>query len=118
MDMPPGTDLLALDIDWIPPVANMGFLVRDHAQALVPIRSVHIDGGNLIIDLDTTLYGNGTLEYATHNDPGVEWWASGRGQIFAESNVYSPFHKLGYAVPKTIRHYAVTFELPIYNKTY
>lgn len=116
MDLPPGTDILALDIDWIPPVADMGFLVRDHAQAVVPIRSVSIDQENVIIDLDATLCGNGTLEYATHNDPGVEWWASGRGQIFADSNVDSPFHKLGYAVPKTVRHYATTFELPLYNR--
>ena len=114
MKVPPGTVRLSFDNDWVPDVPNKGFLVFNQHGSAAEIRSVEIDGTYVLIRLgDGAEISGGKLEYATYNSPNVVWWASGRGLLYAETDVPSPYHAMGFPIPKLVRHYCVTFSLPL-----
>jgi len=113
MRLPPGASHLCFDDDWIPAVPGKGFLFQDASGAQCIIENVRLDDHVVSILLESPPAAGGTLSYATFNGPGVEWWASGRGHLFAETGIPSPFAALSFDVPRTIRHYCVTFSLPV-----
>lgn len=114
MELPPGTDQLLLDRDWIPPAPDEGFTVKSASGEQLSISNVSIDRETIVITLHQPLTTSYCLvDYATYNSPGIEWWASGRGHVYADSNVPSPYHELGFNIPATIRHYCVAFSLTI-----
>ena len=114
MMLPPDAATLSLDRDWVLPVPDEGFVYSDEAGD-VRIESVAIDGYDVLIRLDREPVGNGWLDYATYNQPGDFGWSAGRGQLYAESRLFpSVYAELGYAVPRTVRHYCVAFRAPVF----
>lgn len=115
--LPLETTTVAVDEDYVLPIEDYGFRFTDDSGATPAISSVVIASATtLTITLASVPTGGAqTLRYAFDNltestDPN---WPAGRGQIMAETNQPSLFHKLGYAVPEKVRHYLCAAIVPV-----
>lgn len=113
LQMPAGATSLAIDDDWVLPVpgAGKGFVFTYNGSP-VTINAVAIAGNAVQLTLASNPGAHATevLEYARINHTGDVGWAAGRGQIYAKTKIASPFYRLGYAVPPTLRHYCTRFK--------
>lgn len=105
-----GALALALDTDRVAPVDNYGFVWSRSGGGGPTISSVAISGTSILITLSGPPASGDKLRYALDNTNPLEGWAGGRGQIYATTNVPSPFAVRGFAVPATIRQPLVRFE--------
>jgi hypothetical protein len=105
---------LQWDTDWIQPVENYGFVVKDGADE-VDIRSIRITASDTIeITVAKSLPPDGCrLLYAMGPTKPANGWAGTRGQLFSPTSSPSLFHQSGFAIPDTVRHYCVRFAAPI-----
>lgn len=101
---------LSIDTDWVPSVGNLGFTYSDDSGSS-DIQSVAVAGNVCTIQLTSAPTGaNPRIEYAMLNGVDSDGWANGIGNIYSESGHESLFSKLGFQVPKTVRHYSVRFK--------
>lgn len=107
---------LAFDTDWVAPVPDYGFAYADDASTAA-IESVTIVGRNTVrIVLDRVpTGGNPIIRYACGNEQPLvqDHWSSARGQLYSDSGSPSPYAARGFALPPTVRHYAVRFDLQL-----
>lgn len=105
-----GALALAIDTDRVAPVANYGFTWVRPGGGGPTISSVAISGTNIVITLSGPPASGDNLRYALDNSNPLETWAGGRGQIYASTDVTSPFAARGFDVPALIRQPLVRFE--------
>lgn len=110
LELPPGLTEISLDGDWVLAVANAGFVYADDSASGITITGVAISGADILLTLSGDCSGetNPRIDYAIFNATATGW-AAGRGLIYADTHVASPFHQRGYAVPGTIRCYCTRF---------
>jgi hypothetical protein len=97
------------DTDWVLPVAQDGWKVR-HASGTTAISNIAYSGADFEITLAAPPGANPFLTYAELTDTaGLNGWANGRGQLYAATNIESTYWRLGYAVPRFVRHYCHRF---------
>jgi hypothetical protein len=105
------------DLEWdesfVPPVPSYGFSIRSDSDTIA-ISGVKITGPS---EVTIRLAPDGptrnlVVSYAM-DQPRVEGWAPGRGQLIAPTKRRSAFADLGRRTPATIAHYALRFELPV-----
>lgn len=111
LTLPPGALGLAFDDDWVQTVTNRGFKFLQTGGNCVSISSVSIVGNSIQITLSATPTGTSKkIQYAYDNNTGTANWSTGRGQVYATTDWQSLFHRRGYDVPPTVRHYLTRFE--------
>lgn len=112
-DVPGGG--LAWDTDWVGAIANRGFAYTDSTDS-VQVTGVSIVGQTVQVALSGAPTGTGRrLQYAVGKarDAVADSWASGRGQLFSPTSTPSRANRLGFAVPATVRHYCIKFDMEI-----
>ncbi|MEA3036611.1 MAG: hypothetical protein QOH04_2383 [Sphingomonadales bacterium] len=101
---------LAFDADFVPATPDFGFVYHEPASP-AKVASVAIVAPDTVrITLDRVPVGPGLLEYALGNETATDRFAAGRGNLYSEDNAISVYWRLGYPVPKKVRHYAVRFQ--------
>jgi hypothetical protein len=110
---PEGSGPLRWDMDWVQPSPHYGFAVEGGQQPL-PIASVAIiDADQVRIELaDEPPAGRLRVAYA-QAQPIMMGWASGRGQLVADTAIPSAFHAMGYHVPERLSDYCIRFALDV-----
>jgi hypothetical protein len=108
---------LAWDTAWIGPSPNYGFFYGDE-QSSAELESVSLDSANYRVSLTLTRPPTGMNPFVSYAmGPGGQTilaaWSGNRGQLISPTQQHSAFHRLGYAVPRMISHYAARFQLPI-----
>jgi hypothetical protein len=101
---------LAFDGDFVPATQDFGFVYHEPASP-ARVASVAIVAPDTVrITLDRVPAGPGLLEYALGNENATDRFAAGRGNLYSEDNATSVYWRLGYPVPRKVRHYAVRFQ--------
>jgi hypothetical protein len=100
---------LAQDTDWMPSVANLGFVTTGSGTTLT---GAAITGKRTVRLTFAANPNAGTvLEYATGanftNNNTTDGWAERLGNLMVQTARRDLFHTLGFAVPAFVRHYAV-----------
>lgn len=107
---------LRLDTDWVTPVPHYGFRYADDSSSAT-ISSVGIVSRDTVrIVLDAMPTGaNPVVRYACGDEQPLtqDHWSSARGQLYSDSGRPSQYAARGFAIPPTIRHYAVRFDAPL-----
>lgn len=105
-----GALALAIDTDRVAAVDKYGFVWSRPGGGGPTVSSVAISGTNILVTLSGAPASGDRLRYALDNTNPLETWAGGRGQIYATTDVASPFAARGFNVPATIRQPLVRFE--------
>ncbi len=105
VDLPPGTTSVSKDVDWLPQVTQDGFVYRDSAGDTA-ITAIAYSGSTITLTLATVPIGNSPvvrygLDYGLGSGAG---YYSMAGNAIAMTEKPSFYRRLGYAVPKLIRH--------------
>lgn len=98
---------LMIDTDRIPDPGTLGYRAYlAETGAPLTISTAEIVGTNIVrVILAADPGGPVRVDYARDTGDTLNTWARGRGQIYVDSRVHSPFSE--YGAPKTIRHYAL-----------
>jgi hypothetical protein len=108
---------LAWDTMWVGSNVNYGFFYGDE-QSSAELASVTLDSANYQVVLTLTGPSTGMNPFVSYAmGPGGQAilapWPGNRGQLISPTAQHSTFHRLGYAVPRTVNHYAARFQLLI-----
>ncbi len=110
---PAETAGLAWDTSWVAPSPQYGFALRD-ASGDLPITAVDIlDADSIHIAWSRPPAGPALDLLYAQGQPAAAGWASGRGQLMAETPIASSFARQGYHVPDHIRHYCLRFKMRV-----
>lgn len=102
----PGAQLM-IDTDRVPDPLTLGYRAYlASSGAALTINTAEIVGTNVVrLTLSADPGAPVRVEYARDTGDTLDTWARGRGLIYVDSRVRSPFAEFG--TPKTIRHYAL-----------
>jgi hypothetical protein len=110
---PPDSLPLQWDQTWITPVPNFGFQVTGETGPL-PVDAVEITGeSEVTIRLAPRAPRNGLIVSYAMDQPRMQGWAPGRGQLTAPTTRRSAFVGLNAKVPETVAHYAIRFQVAV-----
>lgn len=108
---------LTWDRTWIAPARHFGFSYTDDKRSAEISLVTIVSRDTVCIILSNPPTGDHKLiRYAQEAvDHEFDGWSGARGQLISPTQRVSLFWSLGHPVPQTINHYAVKFEMPIYE---
>jgi hypothetical protein len=108
----PGLAILHADTDWVPTVANLGFVaaLASDGTALTINSAAVLDADTVRLTLSANPGAPVRIDYARDNNNAQTTWARGRGLIYVDSGVASPI-AAAHGAPATIRHYCLRFRV-------
>lgn len=110
---PAGALPLAWDRTHVPAVPDEGFAYEDD-RGSAAIRGVEITGpSEVTLHLDRAPAGGHRIVRYAMGQPLLPGWAPGRGSLMAPTMQRSAFAGLAAAIPETVSHYAIRFEMPV-----